>query len=202
MDRLIDAVGSSVLGKRKAEDDDVIVLDGKTELSCDIFSKLRPGEWFDAWLILACMTISKKPHFVRCGYSVPLDQLGPSGKISRIRRPLAGWRKKVDNFRREVQPQSHGEEYHLIHLCSLKHENRHFSLLEINEQDRTIYHYDSMASQEIIDATVTADDAVEPTRVDKLVLVSVCDSWRTAAYINTTAAGIRLLEVQVYRGGE
>jgi len=49
--------------------------------------------------------MSNKLSFVRYGYSVPLnqfEQFGRNGKIKRVARPLAGWRKKVKAFRREA----------------------------------------------------------------------------------------------------
>jgi hypothetical protein len=39
-----------VLGKRKMEDDDGIVVEKAMELPCNMFNKLRQDNWFNAWL--------------------------------------------------------------------------------------------------------------------------------------------------------
>ena len=91
--------------------------------------------------------MSDKPSFVRHGYSVPFDQFEPfrkNGTMGRVSRPLAGWMKKVETFRSEAQDQQ-GDGIRLVYFCPLNSNNNHFSLLEINEQERKIYHYDSMA---------------------------------------------------------
>jgi hypothetical protein len=46
--RLIEGVSTRVLGKRKFEDDDKVSVNNGVELPCDIFSRLRREEWFDA----------------------------------------------------------------------------------------------------------------------------------------------------------
>ena len=166
VDRLIDDVSTKVLGKRKLEDDDSVAVDGGLELSCNIFNMLRRGKWFDAWLVMAGMKMSDKPSFVRYGYSVPLDQFERfSGSSTRpVSRPLAGWRKKVERFSSEAQIQL-GRGIRLVHFCPLNRKN-HFTLLEINERERKIYHYDSMADHGVIDGKVKL------TRVGKIVQVS------------------------------
>jgi hypothetical protein len=45
---LIDDVSTRVLGKRKLENEDSIAVNNGIKLSCDIFRRLRQGEWFDA----------------------------------------------------------------------------------------------------------------------------------------------------------
>src|SRR4030095_4246799 len=149
VDRLIDDISTKVLGKRKLEDDDSVTVDGGLELSCNIFNMLRPGKWFDAWLVMAGMKMSDKPSSVRYGYSVPLDQFELfSGSGTRpVSRPLAGWRKTVERFSGEAQ-------IHLVHFCPLNRNNNHFTLLEINERERKIYHYDSMANHGVIEGKV------------------------------------------------
>jgi hypothetical protein len=76
--------------------------------------------------------------------------------------PLAGWRKTIEKFRSEGQ----GQGIRLVYFCPLNSNNNHFTLLEINEREEKIYHYDSMVSQGIIDGRV------EMSRVGKLVQVS------------------------------
>jgi hypothetical protein len=155
-----------VLGKHKLEDDDSVAVDGGVELSCNMFNMLRQDNWFDAWLLMAGMKMSDKPSFVRYGYSVPLNQFerfGSSG-TRRVARPLAGWRRTIKRFSSEAQMQK-GHNIRLVYFCPLNSNNSHFTLLEINERERKIYHYNSMASKVVIDGTV------ELNRVGKMVLV-------------------------------
>lgn len=163
VDRLIEEVSTKVMGKRKLEKDDGIAIDGGIELPCDMLNRLRQGEWFDGWLLMAGMAMSDRPSFVRYGYSVPLEQF--ESKMRRVARPLAGWRKKIEAFRTEAQGRQGGE-IRLIYFCPLNCNGNHFTLLEINEQEEKIYHYDSMASKSVIDGTERL------SRVGKLVQVS------------------------------
>ncbi|KAF2187985.1 hypothetical protein K469DRAFT_99732 [Zopfia rhizophila CBS 207.26] len=130
-----------------------------------MFNRLRQGEWFDRWLLMAGMTMLDKPYFVRYGYSIPLDQserFGRYGKMRQVSRPLAGWRRKVEVFRNKAQKEQ-GEEICLVYFCPLNCNDNHFTLLEINEQEKMIYHYDSMADRDVIDVKLSS------TRVEKLV---------------------------------
>ena len=113
------------------------------------------------------MKLSDKPSSVRYGYSVPLDSFKSvqHDKKQRVSRPLAGWREKVESFQSEASNQL-GERICLVCLVLLNLNNNHFTLLEINEIEEKIYHYDSMASENII------NDTGELSRVDKIVQVS------------------------------
>jgi Ulp1 protease family, C-terminal catalytic domain len=167
VDQLIGDISTKVLGKRKFDefdDDDSVAVDGGVELPCNIFNMLRHGEWFDAWLLMAGMQMSDKPSFVKYGYSVPLDQMERFGRngTRRASRPLAGWKKTIEKFRSQGRTQ-HGQG---VYFCPLNTNNNHFALLEINEREEKIYHYDSMASEDIINGKV------EISRVGKLVQVS------------------------------
>jgi hypothetical protein len=59
----------------------------------------------------------------------------------------------------------------LIFYCPVNHKNSHFILLEINDSERAIRHYDSQAPP-------TARDGTEKTRVAYLVEVSISASGR------------------------
>jgi hypothetical protein len=87
---LTEDVSTKVLGKRKLEDDDSVAVDNRVEYSCDIFRRLRQGEWFDARTIKAAMQIPDRPFFVRYGHSVPLDELGRNNRMKPVKKPLAG----------------------------------------------------------------------------------------------------------------
>lgn len=164
MDRLIEDI-SKVLGKPDPGKDDILTIRGGTEFDCAMFSRLRHGEWFDSELLWAGMKMSDKPSFVRYDYSVPLDEyFGKRGMMRRIPRPLAGWRKRVESWREAKK--KHGTAVPLTYFCPLNHNCSHFTLLEINEQDERIYHYDSKADKGVIDGTTKS------TRVRELVQVS------------------------------
>ncbi|KAK3687216.1 hypothetical protein B0T22DRAFT_534656 [Podospora appendiculata] len=81
-----------------------------------------------------------KPPSVRISLSVPLHE-DKKGKIVPKRKPFAAWRKKINGFR-DASP-AKGD---LTYFCPLHIRNDHFTLLEIDEGTRTIYHYDSLAS--------------------------------------------------------
>jgi hypothetical protein len=167
VDRLMEDVCTKVLGKRKFKDDDSVAVDGGEVLLCDIFTKLRPDNWFNDSLLMASIKMSDKPSFVRYRYSIPLDQVERFGRSGtrRVYRPLACWRKTIEKYSSEAQTRQ-GHSIRLVYFCPLSINNNHFTLLEINEQKRKIYHYDSMANKDVIDGTVKL------TRVGKLVQVS------------------------------
>lgn len=54
--------------------------------------------------------------------------------------PFGRWRKEIDAHR-----SSSGDGARQVYFCPLNQSMNHFTLLEINEHSRMIYHYDSMA---------------------------------------------------------
>lgn len=167
VDQLVEDVRTKVLGKRKFEEDDGIAVVGcREDLSCDTFAMLREGEWFNSWLLMTGMEMSDKPSFVRYGYSIAFKEpFGRKGGTRHIPEPFASWRKKIDKFRTEAQGRP-GQEGGLVHFCPLNPNGNHFTLLEIDEREKKIYHYDSMASKDIIEGRV------ELSPMGKLVQVS------------------------------
>ena len=132
-----------MLGKQNPQDSDLVVLNDGTRIECKSFQRLRNDQWCDSWLIYACMLISDKPSFVNIVKSIPLDRIDQTGRMFAINRPFLGLRKKVDEFRKELEAASDKE---LVILCPVNSRNIHFSLLEFNESERKIYHYNSNAS--------------------------------------------------------
>jgi Ulp1 protease family, C-terminal catalytic domain len=165
VDQLVEHISTSVLGKRKFESSDIVAIGDSKELNCSIFEKLRGGEWFDAWTIFAGMTMSDKSPFVKYDYSIPLEESGRNGRMKAIKKPLRRWREKIDIWRSEAQ--STEEDILQVYFCPLNHNNNHFSLLEINELERKIYHYDSMAADNVINRTI----AFGNTKVGRLIQV-------------------------------
>ncbi|KAK5042846.1 hypothetical protein LTR84_012801 [Exophiala bonariae] len=162
VEQLIKDVGAKVLGKRKIREGNSVAINNGVELDSNIFRRLREEDWFDAWTIVAAMQISDKPFFVHHGYSVPLDELGRNERMKPVKRPLAGWAQKIIDFRKKAY-EIYGDSTRLVYFCPLNHGNRHFTLLEINEREEVIRHYDSHADQSVIHGTMKL------TRVQKLV---------------------------------
>jgi hypothetical protein len=77
-----------------------------------------------------------------------------------IKRPFQAWVKKITMFRREAQDTTP-----LIFYCPVNHNNSHFTLLEVNDSEKAIRHYDSQAP-------LTARNGTKKTRVAALVEVS------------------------------
>ena len=132
-----------MLGKQNSQDSDLVALSDGKQIECKSFWKLRNDEYFDAWLIYTCMQISDKPSFVNITYSIPLDRTDKTGRMFAICRPFLGLRKQLDKLREEMKATSEGQ---LVVLCPVNWRNIHFSLLEFNESERKIYHYDSNSS--------------------------------------------------------
>ncbi len=113
------------------------------------------------------MKLSDKPSFMRYDYSVSLDSFkhDQNDKKRHISRPLTSWREKVKSFQSEISNQLE-KRIHLVCLVSLNLNNNHFTLLEINEIEERIYHYNSITSKNII------NDTDELSHVSKIVQVS------------------------------
>lgn len=99
----------------------------------DSLRLLRDGEWVNDEIILACLHLSEKLPSVRIGFSVPTHQ---------VKRPFQMARQRVDEWRRQTKGRDR-----LIYLFPMFQPN-HFSLLEINEAENSIYHYDSWGRKE------------------------------------------------------
>ncbi|RHZ45973.1 uncharacterized protein CDV56_104172 [Aspergillus thermomutatus] len=150
IDRLIERVSTKLFSKTMLGDDDTVTVNGSVELSCDIFQRLRRDEWLDTWTIIAGMQISDKPAFIRHIESVPLDEMiGRSGRPKQIKQPLAGLAKKIEKYRSEAK-EIFGTGTCLVYFCPINHRNNHFTLLEINEREKVIRHYDSMADPAVV----------------------------------------------------
>jgi hypothetical protein len=55
INHLVELVSTKVLNKATPESGDTVVINRSVELSCEIFNRLRPGEWLDSWTIMALM---------------------------------------------------------------------------------------------------------------------------------------------------
>ncbi|CEL01164.1 hypothetical protein ASPCAL00753 [Aspergillus calidoustus] len=161
IDQLFEGVKARVLGQTILSPNDTLAVNGSMELECTILQHLRPGVRLDAWTILAAMQISDRPAFVRHDKSIPLDEIIAIQPVKRIRpfkRPLASWAKKISKYRRQAK-ETFGEVIPLVFFCPINHTDSHYTLLEINERERVIRHYDSLADR----------GAVGQTRMSRLV---------------------------------
>lgn len=149
---LIKSIEENVLGQQKLNEYDTLAISGGSKISGDIFQLLRPNTWLNSWTIYAAMSISDRPWYVRYGLSIPLYE-DKSGKKKKAEDPLAGWAKEIEEDRRK-NGNAPNFSPSLVYYRPINHGN-HFSLLEVNERKRIIRHYDSNASEEIINRTKT-----------------------------------------------
>ncbi|KAH8431011.1 uncharacterized protein LDX57_008672 [Aspergillus melleus] len=154
VDNLIKRIRSSILAGSKPGYDGFTV-SGSVELSCDVFQRFHPGKWLDAWAILAAMHISDKPANVTYNMSIPLDE-DKNNQVQQIEKPLSRWAKKIEKHKQTLGPAP------LVHFCPINHRKNHFTLLELNEKEEIIRHYDSMAKPD-------PAKAIKETRLSKLV---------------------------------
>jgi hypothetical protein len=112
-----------------------------------VFDRLRSWEWLNCWDIAAALEMTDRPVFVRLNLSVPLHKKDANGKVTPLSNPLRRWRKKIDDYRCKGKNDLKGPQ---VYICLLNVNADYFTLLEINEQTKMIYHYDSMASHRII----------------------------------------------------
>ncbi|KAF4230400.1 hypothetical protein CNMCM6457_005976 [Aspergillus fumigatiaffinis] len=159
VNRLIERVSTELFARATLGDNDEVTVNGSMELPCDCFQRFRGDELLNNYAILGAMQISDRPAFVRHFPSVPLDDVTlRSGTI--MRNPLSGLTRKIEGCRRDAE-QNFGTLVSLVYFCPLNH-NRHFTLLEINEREKAIRHYDSMADPAVIKGEKT-------TRISTLV---------------------------------
>jgi hypothetical protein len=139
IDRVVEEIGHA-FGKHPLDKDGSIIVNGTVELPYDIFKRLRSRERLNCWDIAAALEMTDRPVSVRLGLSIPLHEEDENGKVRPISKPFGRWRNQIDDYRREGKNDQ-------VHLCPLNINANHFTLLEINEQTKTISHYDSMASR-------------------------------------------------------
>ena len=144
VNRVVERI-SHVLCKHTLSDDDYMMVNGAVELSCGVFDKLRSRKWLHWSDIAAALEMTDRPVFAKLGLSVALHKKGANGEIMLHLNPLRRWRKTIDDYRRDGK--NNGP---LVYFCPLNVNTNHFTLLEINEQTKMIYHYDSMASRRVI----------------------------------------------------
>lgn len=109
------------------------------EFYADSLIGFRRKEWLSNTTILTCLHLSDKLKCVRIGCSTALHyESGPNaGEV--MADPFQVMGQTIKAWRRDMVMEP-------ICFFPLFLHNNHFSLLEINYQTDTIYHYDSMAA--------------------------------------------------------
>ena len=146
IDRAVEQI-CRVLGKRPLDQEDSTLVNGTVELSYSMFDRLRSKAWLSCWDITAALNMTDRPASVKLGLSVPLHEEHTNSENTPHPNPLGRWREQIDEYRCQGKNDLGGPR---VYLCPLNFHTNHFTLLEINEQTKMIYHYDSMASQRII----------------------------------------------------
>ncbi|EED22537.1 hypothetical protein TSTA_060320 [Talaromyces stipitatus ATCC 10500] len=152
VDNLINRVANQIFTKQSLEDVDTFSIPGNVKLPGDLFLRFRPGEWLNSWAIMAAMQVADRPPFVKFSECIPVNDIGRHGRMRSIKKPFQIWAKKIAELRREAE---HGLEdcRPLTFFSPICKENSHFTLLEINDGEKVIRHYDSLAAPTTINGT-------------------------------------------------
>lgn len=106
------------------------------------FLRLHQKMWLNDDIILACMHLSRKLPCVSVGWSLRIHSSEPrqDGEYPFLPNFLSGAISRVQKRQNRERPKEN------IHFFPLFEWNNHFSLLEINMKEDSIYHYDSHIS--------------------------------------------------------
>ncbi|KAL6359155.1 hypothetical protein LRP88_07372 [Fusarium phalaenopsidis] len=101
----------------------------------DSIRRLSGRTWLNDEVILACLHLSDKLAFVRVGFSVSIPQQMQAHSL--MQRPFKRVVEQMAKWHRQV-----GAGTRLVCLFPLFQSQSQFSLLEINEREESIFHYD------------------------------------------------------------
>ncbi|CVK92412.1 uncharacterized protein FMAN_07308 [Fusarium mangiferae] len=134
----VDAFSKEVRGSGMSDS----LLIPQSEFRFDIISLQRLGSttWLNDDIVLACLHLSAKLPCVRIGFSVPIHRETTTRAHCLLPRPFE---RLAMHISKEHETDSRSETNALVWLFPLFQHGNHFSLLEIDEQTRRIYHYDS-----------------------------------------------------------
>lgn len=103
--------------------------------------KLKGSTWLNDELLVACLNLSGKLPFVRVGRCIPIHQdLRPNIPME---RPFQIASQNIKTWRKEAGQSE------LVYFFPLNQNCNHFTLLEINEREGYIYHYNSIQGNSI-----------------------------------------------------
>ncbi|KPA38771.1 hypothetical protein FLAG1_08395 [Fusarium langsethiae] len=127
--------------------DRLLIAETDFEFGVESIQKLDGTTWLNDEVILACLHLSDRLPFVRIGFSIPVHQ---QTEVHRpMPRPFERAAKQLEEWRSMTEEQS----WLICFFPLLQHEN-HFSLLEVNERERCVFHYDSLSKGECNDIKV------------------------------------------------
>lgn len=102
--------------------------------------QLHSNKWFCDGLVLLCLHLAQRRPYVRVGFSVPLHQDTSPSVIQH---------KPFEMTARRIKEWNDAEkESRLVCFFPVLLHGNHFTLLEINQRDDSIYHYDSLGNQQ------------------------------------------------------
>ena len=143
---------------RDAANGDKLVVTGTNfRFGVDSLRRLGARRWLNDEIILASLHLSDKLAFVRVGFSIPMHK--QSEPQSAIPRPFERAAKQMADW--HCQAKATGP---LVCFFPLFQHQNHFSLLEVNEIDGYIYHYDSLSQGD--NATVRVGTAKRGLQVE------------------------------------
>lgn len=102
----------------------------------DILDRIDGTQWFNDTLILLCLHLADRLSYVRVGFSIPIHQQTGKGKI--LPRPFQKAMLQIKQW----NSTEHDPSGSLVCFFPLWQHGNHFSLLEINQKEDVIYHYD------------------------------------------------------------
>ncbi|KAI1642169.1 uncharacterized protein F4817DRAFT_321089 [Daldinia loculata] len=103
----------------------------------DILSGLEGSNWISHELILLCMHLADRLPHIRIGFSVPIHENIRGRERKVLRDPFERAADQIEKWNKAES------EDRLVCFFPLFQNDNHFSLLEINQRDGRIYHYDS-----------------------------------------------------------
>ncbi|POR39531.1 Uncharacterized protein TPAR_09101 [Tolypocladium paradoxum] len=103
----------------------------------ETLGRLHSTQWFNDQLVLLCLHLAQKRPYVRVGFSVPLHR--DTGPSTVQHRPFEMVARKIKEWN-----DAEVEEACLACFFPVLIHGNHFTLLEINQRDDSIYHYGSL----------------------------------------------------------
>lgn len=125
--------------------DDPITINGTINISQGMIDTLHHKDWLISWDIAAALGVIDRPTSVNLSLSIALHEEGREGDITPVTDPFYRWRKTVENYHRKDKT-----DRPRICICPLNLNTNHFTLLEVNEETKMIYHYNSTAGSGVI----------------------------------------------------
>ncbi|KAH6889945.1 hypothetical protein B0T10DRAFT_572129 [Thelonectria olida] len=120
----------------------LMVKENGFQLDVSSLQRLEEKTWLNDQIILACLHLAKRQRHIRIGFGISIHMQTRSGVMQRPFEKAS---------RRMVEWHGESAEESLVGIFVLFQRNNHFSLLEINEVDNCIYHYDSLGKGENVD---------------------------------------------------